>query len=65
VKQPKQPTAQMTPVQEATYKPLEGPASPVNASQRQRLDELLSRYQADQVTPEQYHQERAKILAQP
>jgi len=49
----------------SSYKPLEGPPAPVTASQRQRLDELLTRYRADQVTPEQYHQERAKILAQP
>jgi hypothetical protein len=29
----------------------------------QKLSALLHRYQADQITPEQYHAERAKILA--
>ena len=31
----------------------------------QRLQELLRKYRADQVTPEEYHQQRAKILAEP
>jgi hypothetical protein len=47
------------------YQPLQAPPAPITASQKQRLDELLGRYRADQITPEQYHQERVKILAQP
>ena len=44
---------------------LEPPELPISGDKKQKLDELLRRYQADQVTPEQYHQERAKILAAP
>jgi len=47
-----------------TFTQLEGPASPLSADKHQRLEELLRRYQADEITPAQYHQERAKILAQ-
>jgi hypothetical protein len=45
------------------FPPLEGPPLPISSSQHQRLYELLQRYKADQVTPEQYQAERAKILA--
>jgi hypothetical protein len=34
-------------------------------SKAQRLAELLERYRRDEVTPAQYHAERAKILAEP
>ena len=44
---------------------LEGPALPISAEKHQRLQQLLQKYQADEVTPEQYHQQRAKILAEP
>jgi len=33
--------------------------------QRQRLDALTTQYKADQLSPEQYHEQRAKILAEP
>jgi hypothetical protein len=42
-----------------------GPAAPVSADKVQKLNMLLQQYQADRVTPEQYQQERAKILAGP
>jgi hypothetical protein len=29
------------------------------------LDNLLAKYKADQITPEQYHSERAKIIGEP
>lgn len=45
------------------FLPLEGPPLPISSDQQQRLSELLQRYKADQVTPEQYQTERAKILA--
>jgi len=64
-KSPKPPKSYQPPVGTASYKPIEGPAAPVSAQKQQRLHELLSRYQADQITPEQYHSERAKILAAP
>jgi hypothetical protein len=37
----------------------------VSADKLQKLSTLLQQYQADRITPEQYHQERAKILAGP
>ena len=47
------------------YQPLESPAVPFSAEKQAKLAELLRRYQADEVTPEQYHSERAKIVAAP
>jgi len=47
-----------------TFRP-EGPSLNISADKQQRLAELLRRYQADELTPAQYHQERAKILAAP
>jgi hypothetical protein len=44
---------------------LQGPPSPLSADKQARLAELLRKYQADQVTPSQYHEARAKILAEP
>jgi len=45
------------------------PAPPVFAdgpkTKQQRLAELLKLYQADTISPEQYHKERAKIVAEP
>jgi hypothetical protein len=41
------------------------PALPISADKHQRLEALLQKYRADQITPEQYHAERAKILAEP
>jgi hypothetical protein len=43
--------------------PIVAPALPISASQEQRLAELLRQYKADQITPEQYHMQRAAILA--
>ena len=34
-------------------------------SKEQRLDELLRLYKADKITPADYHEQRAKILAEP
>jgi hypothetical protein len=41
------------------------PPLPISAEKEQRLQELLKKYKADQLTPEQYQTERAKILAEP
>jgi hypothetical protein len=38
---------------------------PISQSKQQRLMILLEAYKRDQLTPAQYHQERAKILAEP
>jgi len=48
-----------------SFPPLQPPPPTVSAAKRQRLDDLLARYKADQITPEQYHEQRAKILAEP
>ena len=44
--------------------PIPAPPLPISADKQQRLKELLQKYRADQITPEQYHTERAKILAE-
>jgi len=44
---------------------VQGPPLPISADKQKRLADLLGRYQADEITPAQYHQERAKILAEP
>jgi len=46
------------------FQPIESPALPISNDKQQRLAELLQKYRTDQITPEQYHQERAKILGQ-
>ena len=38
---------------------------PISGSKQQRLAQLLEAYKRDQLTAVQYHQERAKILAEP
>jgi hypothetical protein len=40
------------------------PASPLTGSKQNRLAELLRRYKADAITPQEYHTQRAKILAE-
>lgn len=44
--------------------PLPPVESPLTAEQQARLAELLERYKADQISPEEYHRERARILRQ-
>ena len=51
--------------QPGEYKPLVAPPSPINAAKAAKLAELLEKYRADQITPDQYHAERAKILGTP
>ncbi len=46
------------------FPPMAGPASPISPSKQQQLDALLLQYKADQITPEQYHTARAKILGE-
>jgi len=60
---PRQPTP--TPEPLPRYALPAGPPPPVSAEKVQKLDSLLQQYRADRITPEQYHQERAKILAGP
>jgi hypothetical protein len=44
---------------------LTGPPSSLSSAKQQKLDELLQQYRADQLTPQQYHEQRAKILSEP
>ena len=44
--------------------PMVAPAPPIAASKEQRLQQLLQQYKADQITPQEYHQQRAAILAE-
>jgi len=46
-------------------KPIAAPPLPISASKQERLEALLVKYKADQITPEEYHQQRAAILAEP
>jgi hypothetical protein len=48
----------------ADLPPLSAPPLPISAAKDQQLQALLQRYKADQITPEQYQAERAKILAE-
>jgi hypothetical protein len=34
-------------------------------TKEQQLETLLAQYKADQISPEQYHKQRAAILAEP
>ena len=45
--------------------PIQAPPSSLSAEKQQRLAELLSKYRAEQITPEEYHQQRARILSEP
>jgi ribonuclease E len=43
---------------------IEAPASPLPVTKQDRLAELLRRYKADQVNAQEYHSQRAAILAE-
>jgi hypothetical protein len=45
--------------------PIESPAPTISAAKQQQLQELLQLYQADKISPRDYHDQRAKILAEP
>ena len=45
--------------------PLEAPASSLPSAKDQALKSLTEQYQADKISAEEYHQQRAKILAEP
>jgi hypothetical protein len=57
--------AKRAPVTKTKLPPLPAPPSPVSASKEQQLQNLLQQYTSDQISPEQYHQQRAKILSEP
>lgn len=45
--------------------PIVAPALPISMTKEEKLQWLLTRYKADLITPEQYHEQRAAILAAP
>lgn len=45
------------------FKALEAPALPISAEKQALLAELLKKYKADEITPEEYFKQKAKILA--
>jgi hypothetical protein len=45
--------------------PIQAPDSPLSGSKQERLAELLARYKADAITAQEYHSQRAAILAEP
>jgi hypothetical protein len=49
----------------STVRALETPAPAISASKEARLAELLRKYKADAITPEEYHTQRAAIRAEP
>lgn len=50
---------------QGTYAPLPVPPNGVASSKAQQLQQLLNDYKADRLSPAQYHEQRAKILAEP
>lgn len=56
-----QPVVHQAPTAPVTF---EAPALPISGSKEARLAALLQQYKADQITPQQYHEQRAKIIAE-
>jgi hypothetical protein len=44
------------------FPPLDGPAVSLSPEKQQQLNILLQKYKAEELTPEQYHAERARII---
>jgi hypothetical protein len=59
-KPPKKPTKAVL-----TFPTIPGPPPAISADKQQRLADLLRKYKADEITPEEYHQQRAKIMGEP
>jgi len=47
------------------FSPIQAPPPSISADKQQRLAELLRKYKAEDITPEEYHQQRAKIMSEP
>jgi hypothetical protein len=71
IKPEAKPTAVQAPKKPAGMKgalafpPIQGPPPSISADKQQRLAELLRKYRAEEITPEEYHQQRAKVLSEP
>jgi hypothetical protein len=44
------------------FAPIAVPDSPLSSAKQQKLQELLAKYKADQITPEEYHRQRAAVI---
>jgi hypothetical protein len=65
-KPPPQPKPEPKPPKNpSSLEELTTPPSPLSPEKQQSLQALLERYKADEITPEEYHAQRAKILAGP
>jgi len=53
------------PGKELGLKPIVAPPLPISAAKEAQLQGLLAQYKADQITPAEYHSQRAAILAEP
>ena len=61
------PAAKAHAASKPTYSAAPGEAipSPFSTAKQQRLDALLGQYKADAITPQEYHAQRAAIIAEP
>jgi hypothetical protein len=55
----------VVPGKELGLKSIEAPNVPVSEAQQAQLQELLAKYKANEITPAEYHRQRAEILARP
>ncbi len=62
---PTKPSNATVPGKEAGFTPIVAPPLPISATKEQQLDALLAQYKADLISPEEYHKQRAAILAEP
>ncbi len=62
---PPAPAVANIPAGDAGFKPMPVPPSSLPLTKEEKLNWLLQRYKADQITPEEYHQQRAALLAKP
>lgn len=60
--QPATPSDLNYPGKDLGFKPIEAPALPVSTQTQSQLQELDAQYMANQITPEEYHRQRAQIL---
>ncbi len=59
------PATAKTEVADASTKPAPAASAPPTLSKAERLSLLLGQYKADQITPQEYHTQRAAIMAEP
>jgi hypothetical protein len=50
---------------DSVAQPVVSPDLPISADKQMRLNALTEQYKADKLTPQEYHEQRAKILAEP